>query len=174
VEFNVVLNGTSAKDPADLKALADFQRQVARLQRAVSGTLEASQALAGRLGQVRRALDHDPPAERKWHDVVRALQRRNAAILRALRGDLVLRRRYENTPPSIAERVRAIVRDERFALAPPTATHRQQYEIASAELARELAKLRTLIHKDLRELEKALDLSGAPWTPGRLPEWKGK
>jgi hypothetical protein len=25
---------------------------------------------------------------------------------------------------------------------------------------------------DLKKLEKALDVAGAPWTPGRLPEWK--
>jgi len=25
---------------------------------------------------------------------------------------------------------------------------------------------------DLKQLEKALDAAGAPWTPGRLPEWK--
>ncbi len=36
------------------------------------------------------------------------------------------------------------------------------------------AKLRSLIEKDLKEIEKVLDAAGAPWTIGRLPEWKGK
>ena len=42
------------------------------------------------------------------------------------------------------------------------------------EFGQELGKLRTLVEGDLKTLEKALDLAGAPWTPGRLPEWKEK
>jgi hypothetical protein len=37
-----------------------------------------------------------------------------------------------------------------------------------------LAKLRTLVEGDLVKLEKALEAAGAPWTPGRVPEWTDK
>jgi hypothetical protein len=33
-------------------------------------------------------------------------------------------------------------------------------------------KLRKLIETDLKAIEKQLDAAGAPYTPGRLPEWK--
>jgi hypothetical protein len=91
-----------------------------------------------------------------------------------LRGDVALRAHNENTPPAIAERVEGIADGERFALARPTATQVESYDIASHELTAELSKLRSLSSVDLRSLEKALDLAGAPWTPGRLPEWKDK
>jgi hypothetical protein len=46
------------------------------------------------------------------------------------------------------------------------------YQIASAELAAEIPKLRNLIETDIRALEKQLDAAGAPATPGRLPDWQ--
>ena len=35
-----------------------------------------------------------------------------------------------------------------------------------------LGRLRPLIEGDLARLEKAMEAAGAPWTPGRIPEWK--
>jgi len=29
-----------------------------------------------------------------------------------------------------------------------------------------------LIETDLARLEKQMEIAGAPWTPGRIPEWK--
>ena len=46
------------------------------------------------------------------------------------------------------------------------------YSVAAQEFAQELAKLRALVETDLVKLEKALEAAGAPYTPGRLPEWK--
>jgi photosystem II stability/assembly factor-like uncharacterized protein len=173
-EFAVLVEGEAGVSPPDLKVLRDFQQKVVRLQRAVAGALEAANSLSNHLEQIKRALDHTPSVERHWKDMARTLERRNNEILRALRGDTVLRGHNENTPPAIAERVENIVDGERFSLALPTATQLEGYRIAGQEFGEELARLRTLITVDLRNLDKALDLAGAPWTPGRLPEWKEK
>ncbi len=171
-EFTVAVDGAAGMELAERKTLFEFQQKVARLQRAVAGALEAANDLSGRLDQIRRALDHTPTAPAKWKEVVRDLEKRNRAILRALRGDVALRARNENTPPSIVERVNEIVDAQRFSLAPPTQTQHDAYAIAGEQFSQELARLRTLITVDLRELEKALDLAGAPFTSGRLLEWK--
>jgi photosystem II stability/assembly factor-like uncharacterized protein len=173
-EFAVVVEGTETMHPEDSKALLAFQQKVSRLQRAVSGTLDAANELSDRLDRIKRALDHTPGVDAKWKDVVRALAKQNHEVLRALRGDMVLRARNENTPESIAERVGYIVSSQRFSLARPTTTQEESYKIASQELSRELARLRSLITGELRDLERALDAVGAPWTPGRLPEWKDR
>jgi photosystem II stability/assembly factor-like uncharacterized protein len=173
-EFAVVVDGASDMDPGDRRALVEFQQKVTRLQRAVAGALEAANGLNQRLEQIKRALDQTPAADEKWKQTARSLEKRNREILRALRGDTALRARNENTPESISERVGQIVSGERLSLAKPTTTHRDNYQIASQEFADELAKLRALIHVDLRELEKHLDAIGAPWTPGRLPDWTEK
>jgi hypothetical protein len=170
-EFQVVADGANA---ADLKALAEFQQQVLRLERAVHGTVEAANDVGRRLEQIRRALDQTPAAEEKWKAAVRELEKRNRDILRALRGDNVLRARNENVPEAVTQRLADVVRGLAFTLGRPTQTQRESYRIAGEELTAALGALRQLIDVDLKDLEKALDLAGAPWTPGRLPEWKGK
>ena len=51
-----------------------------------------------------------------------------------------MRKRNENTPMSISERVETIVEEQHYSLSPPTKTHQRLYEEASAGLAKELAK----------------------------------
>jgi photosystem II stability/assembly factor-like uncharacterized protein len=174
VEFSVVAASPSARDLANLKALYEFRERLGHLQRAVLGAIDAANALSGRLEQIKQALDQTPAAENKWREMARELEKRNRDILRALRGDVALRERNENTPISISERVAEIEGSGFHSLDKPTTTQQETYKIASEEFGQELAKLRTLVEVDVKNLEKALDLAGAPWTPGRLPEWKGK
>jgi photosystem II stability/assembly factor-like uncharacterized protein len=173
-EFRVVAEGANRLDLAQRKELSTFQQRVARLDRAVSGALDAANELNARLAKLQRAADSTPGVEPKWQETVRSLEKRNRGILRALHGDETLRARNENTPTSISERVSYIVDSQRFSLAAPTKTQQESYHIASQEFANELAKLRTLIETDLKAVEKALDVAGAPWTPGRLPDWQEK
>jgi len=63
---------------------------------------------------------------------------------------------------------------ERFSIARPRQTHVDAYNIAAAEFSQQLAKLRTLMQVDVANLEKAMEAAGAPWTPGRLPQWQEK
>ncbi|HZT82551.1 MAG TPA: hypothetical protein VFA26_20145 [Gemmataceae bacterium] len=174
VTFQVTVDGLEKLSPADRKELFTFQRQVLRLERAVSGALEAANDLNSRLERIKLALDRAPGIDPKWQRAARDMERRNREVLRALRGDVALRQRNENTPISISERVEYVVDGLRFALMRPTQTQRESYRIAGEELAAELAKLRQLIEVDLKGLEKALEAAGAPYTPGRLPEWKEK
>jgi hypothetical protein len=52
-----------------------------------------------------------------------------------------------------------------------TQTHREAYRIASREFFEVLSQLRAVL-SNLTALERELDRSGAPWTPGRLPDWR--
>jgi hypothetical protein len=158
----------------DLKALREFQTKALKLERALSGTLAVANDLNGRLKQIKQALDASFTEDKKGKDTVRKLENETRDILRALQGDNALRARNENTLPSTWERVGSIIETLRYAIAKPTTTQREAYRIASEELTQELAKLRAMIDGDLKDLEKSLDLAGAPWTTGRLPDWKDK
>jgi photosystem II stability/assembly factor-like uncharacterized protein len=171
-EFSVALDNTGSISVSERRDLVDFQRKLNRLRRALGGALESANALNTRLEQIKRALDHTPGMDPKWKDAVRSLEKRNRDVLRHLRGDVALRGRNENTPASIVERVEGIAGEQGSSLAKPTGTHLASYKIAGEELSEELTKLRTLVDVELKSLEKELDASGAPWTPGRLPEWK--
>jgi hypothetical protein len=58
------------------------------------------------------------------------------------------------------------------SLEPPTTTQQRQYEILSSEFATVLSRLRAIVDTRLKTVEVAAEQAGAPWTPGRIPEWK--
>jgi hypothetical protein len=65
-----------------------------------------------------------------------------------------------------------IVGSQRMSTARPTQTQIDQYTAAAQEFETALNQLRQLIEGDLAKLEKQMEAAGAPWTPGRIPEWK--
>ena len=172
--FKVVSEGAAGMDPADRTAQEQFLRKVTRLYRAVSGALHTSDEVGSRVKAIREALRETPAVEKQLGVVVDAIEQHQREILRALRGDVEMAKRSENVPSSINERVNSVMEGERFSLAKPTQSHMDSYNIAAAEFAEQLGKLHTLVEVDLAKLEKDMEAAGAPWTPGRVPEWSEK
>lgn len=171
-EFTVNVDGQAAMPGMDRAALVEFQQKVARLQRAVSGALETANQLKTRLGLIKRALHETPTADATLTADASSIEKRTNEILRALRGDNALRQRQEILPSSIIERVSTIVSDQRMSTSAPTQTQKDHYSDAAKEFEQLLGQLRSLIEGELARLEKAMEAAGAPWTPGRIPEWK--
>ncbi len=172
--FKVATEGASSVNPADRAAQEEFLRRVARLYRAVSGSLHTVDEVESRLKSIRAALKETPAAEKQLGAVADSIDQHNREISRVLRGDVELRKRNEPTPSSIEDRVEGIMEAERFSLAKPTETNIDSYNVAAAEFAEQLAKLHALVEVDLAKLEKEMEAAGAPWTPGRVPEWQEK
>jgi len=169
--FSVVIEGEEKMAAADRAALAEFQQKIARLQRAVTGAIESANALRARLELIKRALHTAAADTARLIDETTALEKRTDEILRALRGD---RAAGDTPPPSISARVNGIANRHRMAALRPTQTQIEQYNIAAEEFKPVLGKLRTLVETDLVKLEKAAEAIGAPWTPGRVPEWNDR
>ncbi|HKQ08637.1 MAG TPA: glycosyl hydrolase [Blastocatellia bacterium] len=170
-EFTVYVEGQGQMNPADRAALVEFQQKVARLQRAVTGTLETANQLKARLALIKRALQETPTADFKLTEDAQAIERKLDDLLRALRGDQTARSRNLDTPPSISDRVNTILGEQRMSTSRPTRTQQDHYAAAAADFEAALAALRALVEGDLARLEKAMEAAGAPWTPGRIPEW---
>jgi hypothetical protein len=171
-EFQVIVDGQDRMSPADRIALVEFQQKAARLQRAVQGATQAANTLTPRFAAIRRALIETPSAPESLLNDAAALEKRKNEILKALSGDQALRQRNFNLPPSINERVGSVVGASRMSTARPTQTQVDQYTHAAAEFEGVLGQLRQLIEVDLQALEKKMEAAGAPWTPGRIPDWK--
>ena len=171
-EFQVVVEGQESMSTADRVALVEFQQKATRLQRAVSGATQAATALKPRIAAIKRAIAETPSLSHKLQEDASALEKRTNEILRALSGDTAARQRNMNTPPSIGERVGYVVGAQRMSTARPTQTQMNQYTVAAQEFEGVLGQLRQLVEGDLTRLEKQLETAGAPWTPGRIPEWK--
>jgi hypothetical protein len=172
--FKVVTEGSASMTAADRTAQEEFLRKTARLYRAVNGALRTATDVQSRLKTIREALRETPAVEKQLGAVVDGIEQRDREILRALRGDLDIAKRNEPVPSSIDQRVISIMEGERFSLAKPTQSHIDSYNIAAAEFAEQLSKLHTLVEVDLSRLEKDMEAAGAPWTPGRVPEWSEK
>jgi hypothetical protein len=168
--FKVIADGTSGIKPEERMALAGFQQKVAKLYRAVSGSIRTGEELKTRMKAIRRALQETPGTE-KLLDHADAIDQQLSDFLRLVRGDTVLLARNENAPASINDRVTNIMSGERFAIQRPTQTHLDAYMVAAQDFTQQLARLHTLVEVDLKNLEKAMEAAGAPWTPGRVPEF---
>ena len=173
-EFNVVADKLDPATDSERKELREFQKQVAKLQRAAHATVENANELADKLTKAKQALDQVQTPANNLHNEIRRLIAENREIQKQLTGDSVLRRRNEGTPPSLQERIEEVVDQQRYSIARPTRTQRDAYAIASEGLTDELGKLRKLIETDFKKVEAELERIGAPYTPGRLPEWKEK
>jgi hypothetical protein len=172
--FKVTTEQSLSMTAADRAAQEEFLRKVSRLYRAVYGATHTADEAQERLKQVRAALRETPEVDRQLGAVADSLEQRDREILRALRGDIEIARRNEPVPSSIGDRVDTIIEGERFSMAKPTQSDVDSYRVAASEFADELTKLRTLIDVDLGKLEKDMEAAGAPWTPGRVPEWTEK
>jgi photosystem II stability/assembly factor-like uncharacterized protein len=171
-EFEVVALDTATFAAEDKAAVLAFQKKVARLQRAVGGALRAANDASSRLGLARAAVIATPDADPGLLAEVQALESRLNDLLVELRGDRSRSRRMYPTAPSINGRVQSIVGDQFRVTSPPTRTQLEAYDAAGAAFERVLADLRSLIEDDLTSLDARLEEAGAPWTPGRLPDWE--
>ena len=173
-QFQVVVEGQENMSTSDHSALVEFQTKAIRLQRAASGATQAANALKPRLAAIKRAINETPSLPQRLQDEATALDRRTNEIIRALSGDAAARQRNMNTPPSINDRVGYVVGAQRMSISRPTQTQIAQYNAAAQDFESVLGQLRQLIEVDLDRLEKQLEAAGAPWTPGRVPEWRNQ
>ena len=172
--FKAATEGSAAMSATDRAAQEEFLRKVTRLYRAVYGAVHTAEDVESRLKTIREALKQTPVAEKQLAAVADSIEQRDREILRSLRGDVEMAKRNEPIPSSINDRVNGIMEGERFSLVKPTQSHMESYSIAATEFSDQLAKLHALVDADLAKLEKDMEAAGAPWTPGRVPEWQEK
>jgi hypothetical protein len=103
---------------------------------------------------------------------IRELEIRLNSVNRLLNGDGSLARREFETAPSVRGRVFYIIGSLWNTTAAPTQTQISSYETAAGEFTPVYNELKA-IAAEVKKLEDLLEKNGAPYTPGRLPEWKG-
>ncbi|MBN2563820.1 MAG: glycosyl hydrolase [Phycisphaerae bacterium] len=172
-EFNVVPLEVATFAAEDRAEVLRFQKKSARLQRAVCGAVKAAEEAQKRLAYLRKAHLDTPAADPLLLAEIQRLEERFERLLTKLRGDHTRSKRNEPTPPSVNQRIHHVV-SAWNATSAPTQTQRDAYRHAEVEFAELLSDLRTLMEADLTDLEKKLEAAGAPWTPGRIPDWEAE
>jgi photosystem II stability/assembly factor-like uncharacterized protein len=169
--FTVKALDQGAETAPDRRALQQFQIKTARLRRAVEGAFKATGEIDSRIKHLKKALIETTDATEDQHRALRAIESRLADLRVSLTGDRTITSRNESAPWSIRNRASSVVWGHWQAQAPVTETHREAYRIAANEFTVVLAGLKA-VTADLTRFEQQAERVFAPWTPGRLPDWK--
>lgn len=172
--FNLQPIGYHDLTDAERTEIVAFQNKVGKLQGAIMATMRIMGDTDTRIASLRQAILETPNADPAWLAREEALRTRMNELNIAMRGDPTLDQLFEPTPPSTMGRIRTIVGRLWDSNLVPSQTDRDQYDYAGQAYVDVLAKLRTLIEWDIPSLEQDLEQAGAPWTPGRWPDWEFK
>ena len=172
--FKVMPLNNTTLPAKDRKAMVAFQAKAAELGRAVHGAVKAADNLVERIKYIKEALHHTPGVSEPLMMMkqAEAIEKHVRDIRRALSGDESIRNRHGNQPPSISSRMDRLLYGHHRSTSEPTRTMRDQYRIIGETFEPVLAKLRKLVEEDLKKLEADMEKAKAPWTPGRIPQWK--
>ena len=150
--------------------LLDFQLQTAELYRAVQGANRVVGELQARIDHMREAVNLTTGSTEAQAQAVRDLNNRMFGITTALSGDRTVSSRNEAAPMSISSRIGTIVFGSWSSQSGVTGNFRDSFDIADQQFRSVLSEIKA-VDSDLRALESELETEGAPWTPGRIPEY---
>ena len=154
----------------DLSGVLAFQRKAGELYRAVMGAGALSGELNRRIDHLKVAILHTPAADETLAQRLRAIEARLDELVVSLSGDTSVASRNEATPWSVTRRAAAVYGLLLNVRADVPEIYEESYAIAADEFRDVLARLKS-IEADLGALETELERLGAPYTPGRVPDW---
>lgn len=166
-----VLSGTTLPAP-DRQALDAYIRQAAAIERVYASAVRVIGETEQTLRHIRVAIyATGTPAASLASEVAR-LETELRQIRKAFFGDDVAGRIDQPAEPPLASRIYGMSYDIWNSSSAPTATQQEQMRITTRLMDRHIPALRRLVESDLKTLNDKLEASGAPYTPGRLPEWR--
>jgi photosystem II stability/assembly factor-like uncharacterized protein len=169
--FEVVPVGALSLPAPDRRELLAFHQKSARLARALEGAIGLLGELDTRVQHLEKAAIDTPNVDLALRAEVERVQGALRAIRVELFGDSVLRRYEEPVPPAVAQRIGRVIEGSWGVTSAPTKTQEDGYRFAAEAFEKTLADLKVSLG-EVEALETKLEKAGAPWTPGRLPEWK--
>ena len=152
-------------------AVLAFQRKAGELFRAVSGAGRLSGSLNQRIEHLKVAIPRTPSAGESQEQRLRAIETRLDEVNVLLQGDSSVSSRNEPTPWSVSRRAGAVYGLMLSVRSDVPDQYETSYAIAAEEFRAVLDEL-TSIDSDLGALEAELERLGAPYTPGRVPQWR--
>lgn len=170
--FKAIALNAATLPATDKKALDEFCKKIAELSRVVQSATQYRGELANKVRYMKQAIIETPKLPLELSKAIQDIEKRLAAVNRQLNGDATLARREFETTPSINGRIGYITGVLWNTTAAPTQTQIDNYTIASKQFTPVYNELKA-IAEEIKKLEDVLEKSGAPYTPGRMPEWKG-
>jgi hypothetical protein len=172
VEFNAVTLNNTTLPAADRAELVAFQKEVAETARVVQGTMAFTQELIRKTEYIKQAVYATPQGTPELMDRARDISAELDKITILFNG-LRAGASREETPPqpvSINSRLRNLIYSQWRSTSGVTQNQRNTLAIIKEEFPPVLEKIKQ-INQDIKAIEIEIEKIGAPWTPGRVPEW---
>lgn len=170
VSFVVTPLNNTTLPAADREAMVAFEQKAAELRRAISAAGAVRSDMDKRVKHIKAAILTAPDVPLTLMEEVKALETELMRIGVEMNGDRSVSSRQFETAPSLNSRVNSAAFGTYRNTAAPTQTMMDQYEIAADLFEPILASLKQVVTK-VQKIESQLDQYGAPYTPGRLPNW---
>jgi hypothetical protein len=175
VEFNAVLLNNGTFQAGDRSAMFAFHEKVAELTRVMQGTEIYTEGLLKRVNSVMQSLNSTPGASPDLQKQATDLQVQLDEILNRKLNRQSNRPSEEENPPApvpLNTRLGKLTWITWGNTTEPTQTQKDAYKILEDEFPPVYNQVKLIGEQELPGLEKALENSGGPVTPGRLPVWK--
>jgi len=159
---------------ADYSENIAFAQKVSRLAVAMTGTDRLTAELTAKVENMKQAIYSMPGISQELMNKARALSSELEEIRFALNG-VQAKASQEETPPALValnSRLQNLVSSHIGNSAGISASEKAEYDILKGEFPPVLSRLKKIAETDIPALEKELNRLNAPWTPGRIPEWK--
>jgi hypothetical protein len=169
--FKCVALNNATLAATDKKAYDDFCKKVTDLRRVAGGVNQFYGDINNRLRLIETVVLDAPKVPLDVHNQVFQLKKRLEKVSRTMYGDATLARREFETTPSVNGRIMGIQYSLWSVTSAPTESNRKNYDIASKQISGIISELKN-VAADIQKIESALDSAGAPYTPGRVIEWK--
>jgi hypothetical protein len=171
-KFNVKALPGSTLPASSRPALVEWQRKADELKRSLQGANQILSDANNRIRHLKAALLVIKVDQQPLANDIKAIESKVRAISDKMNGDRVARQLDIDKPPSVNSRLFSAIYDGYGTTSDPTTTMKDQLIIAGEEFAALLAQIKTVYEQDIKAIEQKLEAAGAPYTPGRMPEWK--
>jgi hypothetical protein len=171
VSFKIEALNMATMTASDKKVLYDFGRKAEELQRAAAGTSVYIDELRNKLRYMKEAALQTPALDPSVMKDMLALERRLIEADKTLNGDATLTKREFEAPTSLNSRIGSIMEALISSTSAATTTFMNSYNDAAKQFAPVSAEVKN-IDAEIKRLENLLEQNKAPYTPGRLPDWK--
>ena len=156
--------GSDSLAPA---ALESFQLELAAFSDRVSTVNVALNDNRVRVDRIKAALQRTIDGDPGLYTTAVDLEKRLEQLVEGMRGNPRRSRYNDAEPVSVAYRLGVVQSGASRSTYGPTAMHREQYDLAAAQLESIQADLEVILNEELPSLELLLDIAGVPWTMGR-------
>jgi len=170
--FKAKLLGNASLPAEDKAALVEFQRKVRRLNHSVNAASSMLREMGTRITHYKVALKSVTVPHKELFTQITDLEKKLAEFQRQMYGDRIRSQLDLDTEPGIARRINSIIYEQWSSTSAPTQTQKDNYQIVLEEFEPIYQALKKIIEEDVKNIEQKLNEIGAPYTPGRLPDWK--